>query len=367
MAPTPGLQADCEALLRRFQDKDSVRFEDFAAIWRDLKFGTIFHGKMGHLEMSNFTREAFALSWRYFLPPFTFQIRVGALYLLYGLFFSQRCQPKQQIRIALKDWDEVMQFQQDLTNAQHYDAAYVLRKLRLEKAFHFTAMPKPLSYRIKRKMPSTEFKEEFKEPQDRVTKLITSDVLEEMLNVHDHYQKMKCAISAEKSKPDRALDLIKNDFVGDVRSVVLEHQQWLQDRKKSASATRGSVDVTDETEGSSQESEGSERAKALAKIKSKSYSAVAQASKSRRHRQVRLESSDSVLDKKTKKQLKDTGNTKSLKSAGKRSSRAKGGPQPMKQESAPAYLSMPVIAEEEEEGSQSSDAEFPTPKRTSTC
>lgn len=47
-----------------------------------------------------------------------------------------------QIRVALKDWDEVLKFQQDLINAQHLDAAYVFQKLRLEKAFHFTAMPK---------------------------------------------------------------------------------------------------------------------------------------------------------------------------------------------------------------------------------
>ena len=45
-----------------------------------------------------FTKEALALAWRYFLPPHTFQIRVGALYLLYGLYNTQLCQPKQKVR-----------------------------------------------------------------------------------------------------------------------------------------------------------------------------------------------------------------------------------------------------------------------------
>ena len=52
---------------------------------------------MRNLEKNTFTKEALALAWRYFLPPYTFQIRVGALYLLYGLYNTQLCQPKQKV------------------------------------------------------------------------------------------------------------------------------------------------------------------------------------------------------------------------------------------------------------------------------
>lgn len=50
-----------------------------------------------------------------------------------------------QIRIALKDWPEILKFQQELIDSQHYDAAYIFRTLRLARAFHFTAMPKLVS------------------------------------------------------------------------------------------------------------------------------------------------------------------------------------------------------------------------------
>lgn len=46
----------------------------------------------------------------------------------------------------MKDWDEILKFQQDLINAQHFDAAYIFRKLRLDRAFHFTAMPTLVCY-----------------------------------------------------------------------------------------------------------------------------------------------------------------------------------------------------------------------------
>lgn len=50
------------------------------------------------------------------------------------------------------------------------------------------------------------------------------------MNIHDHYQKMKCVISADKSQPDKALSLIKDDFVVTLKDITLEHQEWQQNR-----------------------------------------------------------------------------------------------------------------------------------------
>ncbi|KAB0344659.1 hypothetical protein FD754_021585 [Muntiacus muntjak] len=143
-----GLKNDFKSLLSCFREMDSVLFEDFFELWRSLKFGTIFQG--------------LAFAWRYFLPPYTFQIRTGIL-----------------IRVALKDWDEILKFQQDLINAQHFEAAYIFRKL-------------------KTKIQRAEITEEFKDSNDCVMKLITSDVLEEMMT--------------DKSNPEKSLNLIKDDF-----------------------------------------------------------------------------------------------------------------------------------------------------------
>ncbi|NXX91380.1 SNPC1 protein, partial [Centropus bengalensis] len=252
-----------------------------------------FSGKMRPLERNKVTKKTLEVAQQYFLPPYAFQIRVGALYLLYGLYNTQLCQPKQKIRIALKDWSDIEKFQQDLIDAQHYDAAYIFSTLRLARAFHFTATPKPLNYRTKKKTEEKEFKEEFKEPSNRVNSLITNDVLEELMNIHDHYQKMKCVISADKSQPDKSLSLIKDDFVVTLKDVTLEHQEWQQNRMKLFLNPKETGETSSRKEEETLlESEGSERASALARIKYKSYSAVAEASKSRRHRQVKLESSE---------------------------------------------------------------------------
>ncbi|NXH41478.1 SNPC1 protein, partial [Dicaeum eximium] len=300
MSAVPGLKEDCEELLGAFQQADTVRFERFAELWRERRFHTVFYGRIRALERNKLTKATLDLAQQYFLPPYSFQIRVGALYLLYGLYNAQLCQPKQKIRIALKDWPEIQRFQLDLLDSQHYDAAYIFRRLRLARAFHFTAMPKLLTYRTKKKIEENHFKEEFKDPSNRVNSLITNDVLEELMNIHDHYQKMKCVISADKSQPDKALSLIKDDFVVNLKDITLEHQEWQQNRTILLKWLLPDVIFqycysririfSDWTLVSLQ---GSERANALARIKYRSYSAVVQVSKSRRHRQVQLESSES--------------------------------------------------------------------------
>jgi snRNA-activating protein complex subunit 1 len=47
-----------------------------------------------------FSREVLATAYTYFLPPYTFQIRVGALYLLYGLYHCQLSTPKEKVRYS---------------------------------------------------------------------------------------------------------------------------------------------------------------------------------------------------------------------------------------------------------------------------
>ncbi|XP_051477880.1 snRNA-activating protein complex subunit 1 isoform X2 [Apus apus] len=362
MSGVPGLREDCEELLGAFQKADTVRFERFAELWRERRFHTVFYGRIRALERNKLTKKTLELAQQYFLPPYAFQIRVGALYLLYGLYSTQLCQPKQKIRIALKDWPEIQRFQQDLIDSQHYDAAYIFRTLRLARAFHFTAMPKPLNYRTKKKIEENEFKEEFKDPSNRVNSFITNDVLEELMNIHEHYQKMKCVISADKSQPAKALSLIKDEFVVTLKDITLEHQEWQQNRMKLFLNAKETGEMSDEKkEETLLESEGSERANALARIKYKSYSAVAEASKSRRHRQVKLESSESGSNYgKSPRQNKKA--SRRPQATRRRGSLEMKGEMQVAMETVTRHIGMPVITEEENSGEEVS-----LPKKKRRC
>ncbi|XP_038631342.1 snRNA-activating protein complex subunit 1b [Scyliorhinus canicula] len=291
MALTAGLKTDFENLLLRFQQTESVRYEEFSTIWRDMKFSTIFYGKMGITDGRKFTKAALALASQYFFPPYSFQIRFGGLYLLYGLYNTQLCQPKEKIRVALKDWDEVLSCQEEMVNAEHFDAVYVLKKLLNDRAFHFTAMPTLLAYnKKKRKTPNDTVNEGFREKSNLVSELITVDVLEELMNIHEHYQTMKRMISANKTQLDKALSLIRGDFVSELKNVTVEFQQWQMN--KSTMTDQPGILGSEYDE----EQKGINRAQTLANIKSKSYNSTVKAPRSRRHRQIKLESSESGSD-----------------------------------------------------------------------
>lgn len=275
------MKSDCEELLSRFQTTESVRFQLFSDIWREMKFEQIFYGTMKH-EKRTFSRLVLDTAYRYFLPPFSFQIRVGGLYLLYSLFHCQTASPSEQIRLSLKDWEDVKKFEKDAVNAQHFDVTFILRQMMFHKAFHFTAMPTLLAFKKKRKIEGSPLCEEFMERTSRPQELINTELLEELSNIHDLYEKMKVSVASSSEQAPSSVNLIRKDLVPQLRGTVVDFYKW-QQRKDETD------DDEDSGEGTSSQQECSRRAELVASIKSKAYGNAAEASKSRRHRQVEVD------------------------------------------------------------------------------
>lgn len=118
------------------------------------------------------------------------------------------------------------------------------------------------------------------ERASRPQELISVELLEELGNVHELYEKLKTSTSSTMSDP--SVRLVRKDLVPQLRGAVLDFYKW-QHRKD------GDDEDEDVGEGTSSQQECSRRAELLASIKSKAYGEAAEASKSRRHRQVELE------------------------------------------------------------------------------
>ncbi|KAJ8009219.1 hypothetical protein DPEC_G00086620 [Dallia pectoralis] len=272
------LVSDFEELLGRFQQTESVRFEEFSAIWKNMGFGRLFYGFLTGFEMREFCQLTLTTTFNYFLPPYSFQIRVGALYLLYGLYYTQLALPKAKIRIALKDWKQIQKFYQDCANSQHYDAVYILKKLISEKAVVYAAMPKPLNFRVGKKDNQHKVCEEFRDRPQRVKELLYTDVLE-VANIQSHYERLKASVLANSS-----ITVIQPDLAGRLHGCMLEFLHW-QDRHGDCGDTEPLV----ASDKKAQQIESFNRAQLLEAIKTKSYGHVTEASKSRRHRQVEMD------------------------------------------------------------------------------
>ena len=133
--PLVGVRSDFSKVLKLFADSDSVRYEQFSQIWRECKMSFIFVGRDTERELRmvsvsklrfllpffdleafkkkkkkglyrgggqqfmkylsfQFTEDLLNIAVELWMPPANFQARVGALYLLYGLYFKQHSEPK---------------------------------------------------------------------------------------------------------------------------------------------------------------------------------------------------------------------------------------------------------------------------------
>lgn len=261
------LTEDVEDLLARFQQTDSVRFQEFSSLWRDRSFSEVFLG-LSSGDLKRFSRICMSTAVRFFMPPHSYQVRVGGLYLMFGFYHTQRTCPPVKIRLALKDWVHVQDFLRDSVNRDHHDVVYIFQKLLADKAFHFTAMPQVLTFQ-KQQGPQTE---EVYLSRDRgVQDLISSELLDELSSVQDHYEKLKVTVGCRVSMAHRDFSSRLMDCMSQETTVPSETSE---DKKA------GAEDEQDE--------ECSSRARLLSSIKQRSYGNFQEASRSRRHRKLEV-------------------------------------------------------------------------------
>ncbi|XP_012680184.1 snRNA-activating protein complex subunit 1a [Clupea harengus] len=279
----PPLREDFEGLLGRFQLTESVRYEHFAPIWREMNLSSIHYGIPQSNEKRLFTKQALSSAYPYLLPPYNFQIRVGGLYLLYGLYSSQLAWPREKIWVALKDWDNIQEFIQNAWEGQHLDVVYVYWRLQSGKAFLYSAMPVPLLFEKRRPVPKPQGQELPTERPERVKTFVSLDTNKEMRHIQERYEKMKVTLS------------LTSTVSATQRDVVKLMQNCAQEYERQQDSKNASKDCADYAVFSERE-ESSKRAQLLESIKSKSYGLLTEASKSRRHRQVEGEVTSSVPD-----------------------------------------------------------------------
>ncbi|XP_069025543.1 snRNA-activating protein complex subunit 1-like [Embiotoca jacksoni] len=279
------LTEDVQELLARFQRADSVRYEVFSAIWREMSFPDVFRGTGHTCELKRFCRVAMATALKYFLPPHSYQIRVGGLYLMFAFYHAQLAAPPVKIRVALRDWVHVRAFLADTADSGHHDAAYVYQKLAEAKAFHFTAMPHLLSFQKRRRPREGSVRAEFLGGATSVRELACGDLLEEVANIQGHYEKMKEATKEVSSQ----VDAIHRDFASRLRNCMSEFLTWQQETfpsKVNKDKTAGDGGGDEEEEMEEEQESCSRRAALLSSIKRKSYGRFQEASGSRRTRRA---------------------------------------------------------------------------------
>ncbi|XP_066302244.1 snRNA-activating protein complex subunit 1-like [Branchiostoma lanceolatum] len=291
MSGAVGLRTDCERLLQLFTETNSVRYEQFSALWRQTNFSLIHYGRKEARQQREFIEGAFQIVLNFLLPPYSFQVRVGALYLLYGLYYTQLNKPKVKIRMTLKTWCELVVFHQEVTEQQHLDVDLVFRTLRMDKAFLFTATPTQLIFGKKEKLPDDEDREndQLKEQQSILPQVL-GDSLEQLQDIHEKYHNMKCELGGG-GRPDPSLEVVKTGIAESIAEKIHKYEEW---RKSTKGRTRGRKRPASEDESTMDEGlvESRKRASRIAQIKGKSYGTFAKVPRSIRYMQQETTTSD---------------------------------------------------------------------------
>lgn len=278
------LTRDIEELLSRFQEADSVRYVVFSLLWREMSFSDVFCGISRSGELKRFCRVALATAMKYFLPPYSFQIRVGGLYLMFAFYHTQLAVPPAKIRLALKDCAAVQKLVKDSVDAGHQDVVYIYEKLLAARAFHYTAMPHHLEFQKQRNPRKEPVCASFLGRTSAVQDFISSDLLEELRNVQSHYTQLKEHTVEVGSR----VGVIQRDLVSSLEGSITEFLMWQQ--KTFSQDQNGKNSDEKKRRG---ELEPGSRARLLHSIKEKSFQSLQVASKSRRHRQAQVGDSSS--------------------------------------------------------------------------
>merc|ERR1712039_131337 len=174
-----GLQCDIEKLLTTFieNNENSVRFEAFSKVWRDLNMSRIVNGRVTHNDYTVLLEEAYRICLIFISSQYNEQVRIGSLYTLYSFYFCfnftkpaettqtqpspfnnsinlkkkltmhqyhRNCLPV-QIRITNEYWRHLQTLLQWIRQNDHIDAEYIYKKLELSHAFVICASLVPAS------------------------------------------------------------------------------------------------------------------------------------------------------------------------------------------------------------------------------
>ncbi|KAL8615808.1 hypothetical protein ACOMHN_048516 [Nucella lapillus] len=202
-----------------------------------------------------FMEECMKVAVKMFLPPYGFQARVGALYLLYGLYLTQPCLPKVKIRVTREDWEHVKSLEDEFKRQSHHDTNFILQKLLLDGAFYFCAVAQEARSRYSQSEETNKsMAESLREDRQRIDSLFSDEILEQLGMIHGRYHKQKVRVAGpDASRPDRSLDVLHDKFPTSVGDVMQQHhERW---KAKESQRARWKSSKEEEQIGDVQEAE----------------------------------------------------------------------------------------------------------------
>ncbi|XP_046847153.1 snRNA-activating protein complex subunit 1-like isoform X1 [Xenia sp. Carnegie-2017] len=235
------LTLDCRVLLAKFEEKQSIRFEAFCEVWKELKFDCIHLICESDHEKTVIIDYFYRILCRYLPPSLPLQYQVGAIYSLYAIYHSQPVEliPKVKIRMTMSMWIDLLSLQEKVKEQKHYDVYYIIASMKWDKVFLFVAMPVQLALGSQDAIMQFE-KEENKGFKSNYTLHKTKEMLKDIIDIDNTYNSVKMKIfSTDKNEPildPVTLKVTSPEFVQNLQQEVTEFEKWKENTKGSLKA-----------------------------------------------------------------------------------------------------------------------------------
>ncbi|XP_013378808.1 snRNA-activating protein complex subunit 1 isoform X2 [Lingula anatina] len=284
--PLAGVLVDMQSFVEEFTATESVRYEQFAEIWREKKMSLIFCGRQTERELKEFTEDMFSVVLQYLGSSQTFQVQVAGLFLLYGLYHTQPLKPKAKVRVTREQFQSILQFHREVKNQGHLDVDYVFQKLKIQRAFDFVANAHPCDILQATHTADDDLnKDSLPVEKSVVSEILQPDNIAQLATIHEQYVEMKCRL-AGRDRPDTALDVIQPDIVQYLTRAVASHEEWRKTGKRLQKKDGG---ITSESEAESDVEHPKPsvcHGRKRASIRERAFSKTAEPSRGRRHRRA---------------------------------------------------------------------------------
>ncbi|CAD6198723.1 unnamed protein product [Caenorhabditis auriculariae] len=285
-----GARQDLEMLLIKFRDKQSLRFTDFAMVFREMNFVDIFNGRYNVAEMYEFAENLLQLAAMYFSSvgdndiPRSLEERTFGIYATYALYYTQFVDCISHIKVTPPQITDLVSFLEELTKGRHLDAVACVHKLFASSAFKIVAFTKDYDPSTRtRTMAFPELESDFvskPEPPFQHLKAALNDLtVREMNYLHQPY------IDGLRRVGLKSVYQGKNPLE-DLQKILTDHEKRLADFQKLRAGIPMNEEIDIDLEA---DMPSTSAGKSRSGIREKAYSTKTKTNRNRRYADPNME------------------------------------------------------------------------------
>ncbi|XP_026478416.1 snRNA-activating protein complex subunit 1-like [Ctenocephalides felis] len=132
-----GFREDATRIIYNFRSAPESTFKCFSDIWKEMKFAQIFVGRNNAAEVMEISEEFMDVAKYFILCVKDAKVKIGGLFLLYSLYYSQPFVEFAKIRLVREEWMHLKGWWLTLNRTIDDEPIYMFLKLYYDNAFKF--------------------------------------------------------------------------------------------------------------------------------------------------------------------------------------------------------------------------------------